>query len=58
LFGVLTGLFARLLVEPELKKEDAQIEKFAEEIRLLREKVELLQEGNCKQPVDPRSIPD
>ncbi len=40
LFGVLTGLFARLFVEPEIKKEDADIVKLMEEIRLLRGQVE------------------
>jgi len=54
LFGVLTGLFARLLVEPELKKEESDIGKLAEEIRLLREKVEQMQGGDRKQPPDPR----
>ncbi len=39
LFGVLTGLFARLLVEPEFKKEESDIKKLAEEIRLLREEI-------------------
>ena len=40
LFGVLTGLFARLFVQPELKKEDADIAALAKEIRLLRERLE------------------
>jgi voltage-gated potassium channel len=48
LFGVLTGLFARLLVEPELKKEDSHIEKLSKEMRLLREKVEQMQERDRK----------
>lgn len=42
LFGVLTGLFARLFVEPEIKKEDADIVKLMEEMRLLREQVEVI----------------
>ena len=40
LFGVLTGLFARFVVEPELKGNDSDVAKLAEEIRLLREKIE------------------
>ena len=53
LFGVLTGLFARLLVEPELKKEETDIRKLAEEIRLLREEIEKLERRNCEHPPDP-----
>lgn len=43
LFGVLTGLFARLFVEPELTKEESDIGKLAEEVRLLREKLDQMQ---------------
>lgn len=39
LFGVLTGLFARLFVEPELKREDADIAALAAEVRLLRQRL-------------------
>jgi voltage-gated potassium channel len=53
LFGVLTGLFARLLVEPELKKEESDIGKLTEEIRLLREKMDQMQRGGCEHPHDP-----
>jgi len=45
LFGVLTGLFARLFVQPELKKEDADIAALAQEIRLLRERLERMEHG-------------
>lgn len=54
LFGVLTGLFARLFVEPELKKEESDIGKLAEEIRLLREKMDQMQRGNSEHPPEPR----
>lgn len=43
LFGVLTGLFARIFVEPDLKKEDSDIAQLAAEIRLLRGKIESLE---------------
>lgn len=46
LFGVLTGLFARLLVEPDLKKEESDIRKLAEEIRLLRQEIEQKHRGD------------
>jgi voltage-gated potassium channel len=39
LFGVLTGLFARLFVEPELKKEGADINLVLDELRELRGEV-------------------
>jgi voltage-gated potassium channel len=44
LFGVLTGLFARLFVQPELKKEDEDITRLATEIRLLRERIERMED--------------
>lgn len=49
LFGVLTGLFARLFVQPELKKEDADIAALAQEIRLLRERLERMEHGRDDQ---------
>jgi hypothetical protein len=52
---VLTGLFARLLVEPELKKDEADIKQLAQEIRLLREKLDEVQTGNRKHPPKPLS---
>lgn len=48
------GLELRLLVEPELKQEGSDIGKLAEEIRLLREKVDQMQGGDREQPPDPR----
>ncbi len=43
LFGVLTGLFARIFVEPSFKREDSEIAELAAEIRLLRGKIESLE---------------
>ncbi len=43
LFGVLTGLFARIFVEPEFKREDSEIAQLTAEIRLLRGKIEALE---------------
>ena len=40
LFGVLTGLFARLLVVPDFKSEESEIANLATEVRLLRERIE------------------
>ncbi len=40
LFGVLTGLFARLFLESDIKKEDTDIAELAREVRLLRERIE------------------
>ena len=40
LFGVFTGLFARLFMEPDLKKEDADISRLVSEIHLLRARME------------------
>lgn len=42
LFGVLTGLFARFFVEPELKREDIDICALIQEIKQLRERVDQL----------------
>ena len=39
LFGVLTGLFARLFMGPDMKREDADISALTKEIRLLRERI-------------------
>jgi len=43
LFGVLTGLFARIFVEPDLKKEDSDIKELVTEVRLLRERLESIE---------------
>lgn len=53
LFGVLTGLFARLFMEPDLKKEDADISKLAMEIRLLRERIEKME--SVRAPIPPKT---
>lgn len=56
LFGVLTGLFARLFVDPELKKEESDIRLLAEEIRLLREKLEQYQPSDREHRSDPSRV--
>ena len=43
LFGVLTGLFARFFVEPDLKKDDTEIKQLITEVRLLRERLESIE---------------
>jgi len=43
LFGVLTGLFARLLVEPDFKREETGVAELAQEVRLLRERLEQME---------------
>ena len=50
LFGVITGLFARIFLDADLKKEDADISKLATEIRLLREKIEQMEKERCEIP--------
>jgi voltage-gated potassium channel len=45
LFGVLTGLFVRLFMETEMKKEDTDINRLAQEVRLLREQIDRMQRG-------------
>ena len=50
LFGVLTGLFARLFVDPELRREDSDIQKLATEIRLLRERMERMEKERHEPP--------
>lgn len=57
LFGVLTGLFARLFVEPELRKEDSDIQLLTREVRLLREKIERL-ENSSRPTVDCNGTAD
>jgi voltage-gated potassium channel len=42
LFGVFTGLFARLFMETEMKKEDTDIARLTDEIRRLNEKIDRL----------------
>lgn len=43
LFGVLTGLFARFFVQPELNREDCDIGELVKEVRLLRERLESIE---------------
>ena len=43
LFGVLTGLFARIFIEPEIKKEDSDISRLVAEMRLVRERMERIE---------------
>ena len=57
LFGVLTGLFARLFIEAELKKEESDISQLAGEIRLLREKIDQMEKRNGNLPPKPSSPP-
>lgn len=52
-FGVLTGLFARLFVEPELRKEESDIRHLAAEIRLLRERIDQMEKERCEAPPHP-----
>lgn len=47
LFGVLTGLFARLFMGPELKREDSDICALANEVRLLRERIDRMEAGQA-----------
>jgi voltage-gated potassium channel len=42
LFGMLTGLFAKMLVDPDVQREESEIAALTEEIRRLRERVEEL----------------
>ncbi len=51
-FGVLTGLFARLFVESEFKKEESDIRHLATEIRLLRERIDSMEKARQDDPPD------
>lgn len=42
IFGVLTGLFARFFVEPEMKQDEVNLGKVLEEMRLMRAELEAL----------------
>lgn len=52
LFGVLTGLFARFFVQPDLKKEEYNLDDLVTEVRLLRERLESIekQSGDTHTP--------
>lgn len=50
LFGVLTGLFARVFMEPDLKKEDADIARLTAEIGLLRERIDRMEAERTSSP--------
>lgn len=43
LFGVLTGLFARLFVEPDIRREDTDIKALAADLNRLRQAIERLE---------------
>lgn len=43
LFGVLTGLFARMLVQAEFKREESELANLVAEVRLLRERIEQME---------------
>jgi len=53
LFGVITGLFARMLVEPDFQKEDSDIRKLTEEVRRLRERIESMERPRACRDQDP-----
>jgi len=50
LFGVLTGLFARFFVEPDIKREDTNIRDLVNEVRQLRERLEKRELQGTKTP--------
>ncbi len=52
LFGVLTGLFTRLFMEPGSKVTETDIAVLAAEIRLLREKIEQMERRHWERPPD------
>ena len=52
-FGVLTGLFARLFVESEFRKEESDIRHLATEIRLLRERIDSMERERREAPLAP-----
>ena len=52
-FGVLTGLFARLFVESEFRKEESDIRHLATEIRLLRERIDRMETERSEAPPSP-----
>ncbi len=51
LFGVLTGIFARLFVEPQLQREDFEIKELIAETKRLRDAVERLERRVIEKPV-------
>jgi voltage-gated potassium channel len=53
LFGVLTGLFARLFLESQWKSDESDLGKLTTEIRLLREKIEQLEQRQSNQSPRP-----
>jgi voltage-gated potassium channel len=52
LFGIFTGLFAKLFIEPDVKREDSDIKILIDEVRYLRERIELMEE-KAASPSDP-----
>lgn len=47
LFGIFTGLFAKMFIEPDMKREDSDIKLLAQEVRLLRERIESMEGRNA-----------
>ena len=52
IFSLISGLLARLLIEPELRHEENELEKLTKEVRSLREAIEQLQ--HTPHVVDPK----
>jgi len=52
LFGVLTGLFARLFVEPEFRREDVELRAVLTELQMLHEKLDRLEARLLKKQAD------
>lgn len=50
LFGVFTGLFAKMFMEPEVQREDSDIKVLANEVRRLREKIERMEANSATPP--------
>ena len=57
LFGVFTGIFARLFIEPEVRREDTSIQVLVEEVRLLRARIEQMENGGAAR-MTPAALPE
>ncbi|HEX2748374.1 MAG TPA: potassium channel family protein, partial [Verrucomicrobiales bacterium] len=53
LFGVLTGLLAKLFLEPAARKEDTDVRELRDEVRLLRDQIGRLLPPPAEEPVSP-----